>query len=225
MKRIFTNNEEREAVFASFSTNNSHLRGMINKFVFSSGRIPINQFIIFDSDTYNFIDPKKLRAANNNLLKNSDELWVFGDVNNGVKVAVETFEKLEKPIKYFDLDFKELSKKNANKKLINSKLSNPDMPLVYAIASKNNFYYRLHINKFVLDKNHVPINPFMIFDYFIMDSLKRDAVNIVRNSLIKKCNEVWIFGEADGLLEDIKLAKKLNKPVVYFDINQVKDLI
>jgi len=37
------------------------------------------------------------------------------------------------------------------------------MKLIYTAISKQLFYFRMHISKFVLEKNAIPLNPFMLF--------------------------------------------------------------
>ena len=46
-----------------------------------------------------------------------------------------------------------------------------DKSLVYTAMSKHLFYYRMHISKYVIEQHKVPLNPFMIFDYFLLDSV------------------------------------------------------
>ncbi|HPV65838.1 MAG TPA: hypothetical protein PK655_00060 [archaeon] len=101
-----------------------------------------------------------------------------------------------------------------------------DMKLVYPAYSKLNFYFRQHISKFVLEKGFVPLNPFMIFDYFLSDTVDRDLVRNANNSMVKKADELWVFGQvSDGVFAEIKLAKQYGKPIRYFDIIKSKDII
>jgi len=96
-------------------------------------------------------------------------------------------------------------------------MTNKDMKLVYLAISKHYFYFRMHVSKFVLQKGCVPLNPFMIFEYFMLDTVDRDAVRNANNTLVKRADELWVFGPiSDGVLAEIKLAKQMNKPVKYF---------
>ena len=96
------------------------------------------------------------------------------------------------------------------------------MKLVYSAISKHYFYFRQYISKFILEQNCIPLNPFMIFEYFLLDAVKRDLIRKANNNLIEKADELWVFGPiSDGVLKEIKLAKKLNKPIRYFEI--IKD--
>ena len=99
------------------------------------------------------------------------------------------------------------------------------MKLVYTAFSKHYFYFRMQISKFVLDHNCVPLNPFMIHEYFMLDTVDRQKVRDSNNTLVIRCDEVWVFGPvSDGVLEEIRLAKKNNKSVRYFAIKDSKEI-
>lgn len=40
----------------------------------------------------------------NELIRRSDELWVFGPISDGVKCEVELAKSLNRTIKYFEID-------------------------------------------------------------------------------------------------------------------------
>lgn len=101
-----------------------------------------------------------------------------------------------------------------------------DKPLVYTAMSKHLFYYRMHISKFVLEQGGVPLNPFMIFDYFLLDSVDRDSIREGNNNLVKRADELWVFGTvSNGVLAEIKIAKKMEKPVKYFKIEKPHKIV
>ena len=96
-----------------------------------------------------------------------------------------------------------------------------DKNLVYTAMSKHFFYYRMHISKYVIEQHGVPLNPFMIFDYFLLDSVDRDLVREGNNNLVKRSDEVWVFGPvSNGVLAEIKIASSLKKPIRYFKIEK-----
>jgi len=103
-----------------------------------------------------------------------------------------------------------------------------DMKLIFSAHSKHYFYFREHISKFVLEKNCVPLNPFMLFEYFMLDSVSRDIIRNANNSLVKRADELWVFGSiSDGVLDEIRLAKKEGKPISYyaiFDSRNIKEI-
>ncbi len=92
-------------------------------------------------------------------------------------------------------------------------------PFIFTAMSKHLFYYRMYISKFVLELGNIPINPFMSFDYFLLDSVDRNLVREANNNLLKRSDELWVFGTiSDGVLAEIQLAKHLDKPIQYFKI-------
>jgi hypothetical protein len=101
-----------------------------------------------------------------------------------------------------------------------------DKSLVYTAMSKHLFYYRMHISKFVLEQHKVPLNPFMIFDYFLLDSVDRDLVREGNNNLVKRADEIWVFGKvSNGVLAEIKIAKETSRPVKYFKIEKPHNIV
>lgn len=94
-------------------------------------------------------------------------------------------------------------------------------PLVYTAMSKHLFYYRFFISSFVLKEGAVPLNPFMVFDYFLADQVERDLVREGNNNIVMRSDETWVFGPiSNGVLAEIQIAKKLNKPIRYFKIEK-----
>lgn len=96
-----------------------------------------------------------------------------------------------------------------------------DKNLVYTAMSKHFFYYRMHISKYVIEQKAVPLNPFMIFDYFLLDSVDRDLIREGNNNLVKRADELWVFGQiSNGVFAEIKIAKELGKIIRYFKIEK-----
>lgn len=92
-----------------------------------------------------------------------------------------------------------------------------DKPLVYTAMSKHLFYFRMFISAFVLEQGGVPLNPFMIFDYFLLDAVDHDLVREGNNNLVKRCDEVWVFGAvSDGVLAEIQIARGRGQIIRYF---------
>jgi hypothetical protein len=93
--------------------------------------------------------------------------------------------------------------------------------LVYTAMSKHLFYYRMVISRFVLEHGKVPLNPFMLFDYFLADSVERNLVRNANNSIVLRADQIWVFGPiSDGVLAEIVLAKEAGKPISYFKIEK-----
>lgn len=101
-----------------------------------------------------------------------------------------------------------------------------DKSLVYTAMSKHLFYYRMHISKYVIEQHRVPLNPFMIFDYFLLDSVDRDLVREGNNNLVKRSDELWVFGNvSNGVLAEIKIAKEMGKIIKYFKIEKPHNIV
>ena len=96
---------------------------------------------------------------------------------------------------------------------------NDARPLVFTAMSKRLFFARMFVSTYVFRQDMVPVNPFMIFDYFLLDAVDRDAVRRANNSLLARCNALWVFGPvSDGVLAEIRQAAALGLPVRYFDV-------
>jgi len=94
--------------------------------------------------------------------------------------------------------------------------------LVYVAMSNKVFYWRAHIQKFVLDSGMVPISPFMLFDYYLMHTVSKEVVREAMNNLLARSDEVWVFGRISlGVKVQVGIAKRMNKTVRYFDIGDL----
>lgn len=104
---------------------------------------------------------------------------------------------------------------------MNKNLSKTSRPVVFAAMSKRNFFLREHIIRFILEKGRNPTCAFMMYSYFLLDTVERHRLIEANNDLIRRSDKLWVFGDiSDGVAEEIKLAKKLGQPVKYFCIDQ-----
>ena len=94
--------------------------------------------------------------------------------------------------------------------------------IVYTAMSNRNFYWRNHIQKFVLDSGMVPVSPFMLFDYYLLHTVPKTVVREAMNNLLARSDEIWVFGRLSlGVKVQIGIAKRLTKPIRYFDISEL----
>jgi len=94
--------------------------------------------------------------------------------------------------------------------------------IVYVAMSNKSFYWRAHIQKFVLDSGLVPVSPFMLFDYYLMHTVDKETVRVAMNNLLARSDEVWVFGRLSlGVKVQVGIAKRMSKPVRYFDISDL----
>lgn len=229
-------------VFTSFSKSNFYLRSTFSTFVLNQKQTPINPFLNFEYNLSGTVDKDLIRIANNTMIKKCGQLWVFGSVSDGVLMEIYLAQKQGRKVHYFiakDDKFNEISKSDVTLEnvspwmweyvLANKSLErwhprlrfNKIYPLVYPAYSKRNFYLQMHISQFCLEKHYVPLNPFMLFRYFLGDTVKRELVYQANEDIVQSSNELWTFGEiADGVMDEIITAKKERIKVKYFKISQ-----
>lgn len=66
----------------------------------------------------------------------------------------------------------------------------------------------------------------MVFDYFLLDAVDRDLVREGNNNLVKRCDEVWVFGAvSNGVLAEVQIAHEQGKPVRYFAIEKPHKIV
>ena len=98
--------------------------------------------------------------------------------------------------------------------------------LIYTAMSNRNFYWRMHISKFVLDEGHVPINPFMLFDYYLLHTVDKHVVRQAFNNLLARGDEVWVFGQMSlGVKVQVGIAKRMKKPLRFYDITDLPERV
>jgi hypothetical protein len=99
---IVSSTAPRVTVFTAQSKRHYYCRDAICEFVFLRGAVPVNPFRAFGYFLGDRVDRDLVRAANNNLIRLSDELWVFGTtIANGVLFEVAYAHDLDKPVRFF----------------------------------------------------------------------------------------------------------------------------
>ncbi len=94
--------------------------------------------------------------------------------------------------------------------------------VVFTAQSCKNFHQRMLICKHALKQGVVPVNPFNNFGYYLYELVERDLVRNANNNLMKRCDELWVYGEiSDGVLAEIQMFKHLGKPIKFFDISRL----
>jgi hypothetical protein len=236
-------------VYTSYSKRNFFLRSEISAFVLKKKETPISPFMNFDYNLANLVDQNLIRIANNSLVKICDELWVFGEISDGVLAEIYLAKKFKKPTKYFIYNedkrtFCEIIegavrlddvspwlwrwlKNGKNLERWHPRLRfNKTYPVIYPAYSKRNFFWQMHISQFCLEKKRIPLNPFMLFRYFLGDAVPRQTVYLANNNIVRICKELWVFGDiADGVLAEIKLKKDKGEIVKYFKIAQTNPVV
>ena len=89
--------------FTAMSKHLFYFRDQISSYTLNKGYVPLNPFKIHDYFLNEAVQRDIIRCANDNLVKISDELWVFGAIANGVLDEIRLAKKLSIPIKYFEV--------------------------------------------------------------------------------------------------------------------------
>ncbi len=234
--------QRNKVVFTAFSKRNFYLRSAISQFVLGLGHTPVNPFMNVDYNLAGLVDKNLIRIANNTMISAADELWVFGQVSDGVLVEIYLASQAGKPVRYFTtvsdgVDFREISLTDVRLEdvspwmwewiIAGKRLDrwHPRLrfkktyPLIYPAYSKRNFFLQMHISQFCLANRVVPLNPFMLFRYFLGDSVARETVYRANNNIVLLSEAVWVFGEiSNGVLAEIKIKRDQGHPVRYYQI-------
>lgn len=226
-------------VFTSYSKRNFYYRAEVSQFILKGRNTPINPYMNFDYNLSGVIDKSLVRIANNSLISHVDELWVFGEVSDGVLAEIYLANKRNIPVRFFhrvssgifkEINIDDVVLEDVSEWLWEYMRAGKDIarwhprlrfyktfPLVYNAYSKRNFYLQMHISQYCLEHHMVPVNPFLLFRYFIGDSVPRDVIYEGNNNLVRMSDEVWVFDEvSNGVLAEILTKKEQGGGVKYF---------
>lgn len=96
-------NKKTKTIYTAMSKHSFYFRQHAVKHILEQNYTPISPFGIFDYFLTDAVDRDLVRHANNNLIRISDEMWIFGPVSDGVLAEIILVKKLKKPIKYFKI--------------------------------------------------------------------------------------------------------------------------
>ena len=88
-------------VFTAMSKKYFYMRFFVTKFVLEQGVVPINPFTSFDYFLLDAVERDTVRRANNTLVARADELWVFGDIADGVRAVIIQPWQHQKTVLFF----------------------------------------------------------------------------------------------------------------------------
>jgi hypothetical protein len=93
--------ERAPIVFTAQSRHLFYARMLICRYALEHGVVPLNPFTLWGYFLDDMVDRDVVRAANNNLVRRADELWVFGPVSDGVLYEIRLAMGLGKPLRFF----------------------------------------------------------------------------------------------------------------------------
>ena len=88
-------------VFTAMSKKYFYMRFFVTKFALDQGVVPINPFTSFDYFLLDAVERDTVRRANNTLVVRADELWVFGDIADGVRAEIVQAWQQHKTVRFF----------------------------------------------------------------------------------------------------------------------------
>ena len=88
-------------VFTAMSKKYFYMRLFVTKFALEQGVVPINPFTSFDYFLLDAVERDTVRRANNTLVARADELWVFGDIADGVRAEIVQAWQQHKTVRFF----------------------------------------------------------------------------------------------------------------------------
>ena len=88
-------------VFTAMSKKYFYMRLFVTKFALDQGVVPINPFTSFDYFLLDAVERDTVRRANNTLVARADELWVFGDLADGVRAEIVQAWQQHKTVRFF----------------------------------------------------------------------------------------------------------------------------
>lgn len=94
----------KEVVYTAMSKKIVFFKDHITKFALENQKVPLHGFGLFKYFLLDTVDRDRIRNANNNLIKLSDELWVFGPISDGVLAEIKLAKEIDMPVKYFKIE-------------------------------------------------------------------------------------------------------------------------
>jgi hypothetical protein len=96
--------EERRLIYTAMSKHFFCYRTLVSKFVFEQHGVPVNPALNFDFGFHGLIKKDDVLTGNNNLLRVSDEIWIFGPVSDGVYAEMILADEFGLRARYFEID-------------------------------------------------------------------------------------------------------------------------
>jgi hypothetical protein len=148
----------------------------------------------------------------------SEDIWVVGDATGAFRGLTSSLVSGMLAANY--ISKKLLSYEKELRERLHIKVSDTKAKkVVFTAQSKQYFYCRDAVCEYVLRQGCIPVNPFRIFDYFLGDRVDRDLIRNGNNEMIKRCDELWVFGNvSDGVLFEVYMCRQMGKVVRFFNI-------
>ena len=94
---------KKKIIYTAQSKHFYYAKMFICKYTLEQNAVPLNPFNIWSYFMNDTVDRDSVRCGNNNIVRISDEVWVFGPIANGVYNEILYAQSLNKPLKFFSL--------------------------------------------------------------------------------------------------------------------------
>lgn len=93
--------EPKKIVYTAQSRHLFYARMLITKYTIEQDVVPLNPFNVWGYFLYEMTDRDLVRRGNNNIVRISDEVWVFGPIADGVLAEIDLAMHYDKPLRFF----------------------------------------------------------------------------------------------------------------------------
>lgn len=105
-----------KVVFIAMNSKLFRLKEWITKFAFDQKVTPINCLMIYGYYLYDMVPRVKIIEAYKTIVPKCDEVWVFGDISDGIQDGMVIARKNNIPLRYFDISrYPEIHEKSEDK--------------------------------------------------------------------------------------------------------------
>lgn len=94
---------EMELIFTAQSKAYFYCRDVVCQYVLQQGFLPLNPFRVFGYFLSDRVDRELIRRGNNQLIRECKELWVFGQIADGVLFEIASAIKQGKKVRFFSI--------------------------------------------------------------------------------------------------------------------------
>lgn len=98
-----SNTNSMNLIFTAQSKKVFYCRDVICEFVLKQKCLPLNPFRVFDYFLGDRVGRDIIRQGNNQLVNSCDEIWIFGEISNGVMFEIILAIQLNKKIRFFSV--------------------------------------------------------------------------------------------------------------------------
>ncbi|MDP2908402.1 MAG: hypothetical protein Q8N77_01210 [Nanoarchaeota archaeon] len=94
---------KKKTVYIAMNSKYFKFREWITKFAFEQDVIPINCLMVYGYYLYDMVPRERIIEAYKTVVLKCDEIWIFGEISDGIREAMIIAKKSNIPRKFFDM--------------------------------------------------------------------------------------------------------------------------